>query len=332
MRLSFMKLPRKNLTDFMIDDLFIVKRPGINSTFQDLGRQNFYHIGLPFSGAMDIRNFLISNKLSGNKINDPALEFAYQGPLLEYKGKKKRNIIITGDVNFEIIRFNNFKFKGECYKTIEICNGDKVDIISTNQSVYGYFNVSGGFLLQKVWNSYSTTAKAKIGSNNGEKLKLNQNVRLKNPFDLKSREINFIKNKVEFIRVLKGTNFDYFSDKSKYDFFSKEFLVTKLTDRMGMRIKGPKIENIVSSNIKSEGLVKGTIQVPTDGDPIIMLSDHGTIGGYPKFGVIISADYDRIVQLSPGSKIKFKLINLNEAENIFRLYSMDTKNILNKIL
>ena len=74
---------------------------------------------------------------------------------------------------------------------------------------------------------------------------------------------------------------------------------------MGMRLEGNKIKNIVDTNIKSEGLIKGTIQIPADGNPIIMLSDHGTIGGYPKIGVVISADYDKLVQIVPGSRIKF---------------------------
>ena len=75
-----------------------------------------------------------------------------------------------------------------------------------------------------------------------------------------------------------------------------------------MRLQGSKLTNIKDTNIKSEGLVKGTIQVPADGHPIILLSDHGTIGGYPKIGVVISADYDKLVQITPGSKIKYKEI------------------------
>ena len=75
---------------------------------------------------------------------------------------------------------------------------------------------------------------------------------------------------------------------------------------MGIRLNGPKLENIVNTNIKSEGLVRGVIQVPADGNPIIMLSDHGTIGGYPKIGVVISADLDQVGQLTPGSKINLK--------------------------
>ena len=100
---------------------------------------------------------------------------------------------------------------------------------------------------------------------------------------------------------------------------------------MGTRLKGPKISNIKNTNIKSEGLVKGVIQITSDGDPIIMLSDHGTIGGYPKIGVVISADYDKLVQIPPGSKIKFKEINLKDAETIFKLYEMETQNLISNI-
>ena len=81
---------------------------------------------------------------------------------------------------------------------------------------------------------------------------------------------------------------------------------------MGMRLEGPKIENIVDTNIRSEGLIKGVIQIPADGNPIIMLSDHGTIGGYPKIGVVVSADLDRVGQLTPGSTINFKEVSLKK--------------------
>ena len=145
------------------------------------------------------------------------------------------------------------------------------------------------------------------------------------------KHLNYLNSKIEFIRVIKGTNFDYFSESSKKNFVLDEYKVSKLTDRMGMRLEGNKIENNVDTNIKSEGLVKGVIQVPADGNPIIMLSDHGTIGGYPKIAVVISADYDRLTQLTPGSKIKFKYISLKEAENLFRLYNIETENILNQI-
>ena len=145
------------------------------------------------------------------------------------------------------------------------------------------------------------------------------------------KKINYFNSKVENIRVIKGTNFNYFSEKGIKNFFEKEFSVSKLSDRMGMRLEGPKIENIVSPNIKSEGLLKGVIQVPPDGNPIIMLSDHGTIGGYPKIGVVVSADYDRLVQISSGSIIKFKEIELSDAVTLFKLYEMETQNLISQI-
>ena len=110
----------------------------------------------------------------------------------------------------------------------------------------------------------------------------------------------------------------------------KEFIVTRLVDRMGMRLDGPYLENLIKTNIKSEGLIKGVIQVPPDGKPIIMLSDHGTIGGYPKIAVVISADLDKVAQLTPGTKIRFKDVNLEEAEKLFNEYNKQTKKYLDE--
>ena len=305
-------------------------RAGINSTFQDLGRNNLYHLGIPFSGAMDTRNYLLSNKLVGNELNSPVLEFAYQGPLLKYFGDNI-NIAITGDVIFKIKKKGNF-INGECYKSILLEDGDELDILSTNKSVYGYLAISGKLDLKYQWSSCSINTKANIGSNNGKKLEAKQkiNISIINK-NLSDKKLDYINKKIENIRVIKGTNFNYFSEKAKKIFFQNEFNISKLSDRMGMRLEGPKIENIVNTNIKSEGLIKGVIQVPADGNPIIMLSDHGTIGGYPKIGVVISADYDKLVQLPSGSKIKFEEVDLASAETLFKLYELETQNLISQI-
>ena len=315
----------------MKNNFFEVLRAGINSTFQDKGRENFYHIGLPFSGAMDNRNFVISNALVNNEYNQGVIEFAYQGPLFEFNGE---NIYfsITGDVKFKIIKKDNTIINGECYKSYILNHKDKLDIISTNKSIYGYLAVSGGFSLDKILNSYSTFTRANVGPFDGKKLFLKQKILInKINQQLQIKQVKYLNSKIEYIRILKGTNYDYFSKEGIDNFLKKEFVVTKLTDRMGMRIEGPKIENIKEKNIRSEGIVKGAIQIPPDGNPIIMLSDHGTIGGYPKIGVVISADYDKLVQLVPNSKIKFKLIDLHEAEKLYKLYSLETENLLNQV-
>ena len=314
----------------MSNNYFDIVRAGVNTTFQDKGRNNLYHIGIPFSGSMDNRNYLLANKLVGNKLDLPVIEFAYQGPLLKYSGDKI-NIAITGDVIFEIRKKDN-KIIGNCYETYQLENGDEIDILSTNKSVYGYFAVSGEFNLKLQWGSCSINTKANIGSNEGKKLDEGQKINIsKLNLNQEKKKINYFNSKVENIRVIKGTNFNYFSEEGIKNFFEKEFTVSKLSDRMGMRLEGPKIENIVSPNIKSEGLLKGVIQVPPDGNPIIMLSDHGTIGGYPKIGVVVSADYDRLVQISSGSKIKFKEVELSSAETLFKLYDLETQNLISQI-
>ena len=99
---------------------------------------------------------------------------------------------------------------------------------------------------------------------------------------------------------------------------------------MGMRLDGQNLENILNTNIKSEGLVRGVIQVPADSKPIILLSDHGTIGGYPKIAIVISADLDKLGQLTPGTDINFKEVSLEEAENIFKAYNEETNKYINE--
>ena len=314
----------------MSNNYFEIIRAGINTTFQDKGRNNLYHIGIPFSGAMDNRNYLLANRLVGNKLDLPVIEFAYQGPLLKYNGDAI-TIALAGDVIFKIRKKDN-EIEGNCYENYQLENGDEIDILSTNKSVYGYLAISGEFDLKFQWGSCSINTKANIGSNDGKKLENNQKLIIsKISANQQKKKTNYLNSKVENIRVIKGTNFNYFSEEGKNNFFEKEFTVSKLSDRMGMRLNGPEIENIVNTNIKSEGLLKGVIQVPADGNPIIMLSDHGTIGGYPKIGVVASVDYDRLVQISPGSKIKFKEIKLSDAEILFKLYEMETQNLISQI-
>ena len=316
----------------MSDTYFEILRPGTNTTIQDKGRSHLYHIGITISGAMDQRIFILSNALVNNDLNEGTLEFAYQGPLLKLKNGSV-NFAITGNVNFNILRENSTIEEGKCYQNYLLKNEDQIDIISTKNSVFGYLAIEGGFEIEKVWDSYSINTKAKIGPNDGEKFSAGEKIYIK-----KSKVENFMEKKIDYkdsleksIRVIKGTNFNYFSEEAKNKFFKDEYLVTNLSDRMGMRLEGSKLDNIVSSNIKSEGLVKGVVQVPADGNPIILFSDHGSIGGYPKIAVVITADHDKAAQLIPGSKLKFKEVNLDEAEKLFKSYFNETKNYIEQI-
>jgi biotin-dependent carboxylase-like uncharacterized protein len=301
----------------MSNSFFRVLRAGINTTYQDKGRFGMQHFGLPPGGCMDHKSFLIANALVGNNKNNGVIEFAYQGPMLKLvKGKTK--IAITGNVRFKIINLNNDSIDGECNRSYNLIEGDIIDILATKKSTYGYLSVEGGFKIQSFFNSVSTLVKAKIGPNDGSEIKLEDNIIInkvsKNYSNFKAM---ISSDSTDIIRVLKGPQYDYFSEMSKKNFFTQKYKITNLTDRMGMRLQGNALKNIVSTNIRSEGITKGAIQVPADGQPIILLTDHPTIGGYPKIANIISADYDLLVQKVPGTNISFKCIDLKEAEQLF---------------
>jgi len=315
----------------MKNNFFEVLRPGINTTYQDEGRFGLQHFGVVPGGCMDEKLFLIINKLLGNKSNEGVIEFAYQGPLLKFYGSKTK-FAISGDVHFNIINSKNEIINGDSNKSYNLDNGDQIDIISTKKSVYGYFGVYGGFKVKSFYKSISTLTKANIGPNNGDKISLNDKILINR--ERKSNNtfyINFKNNDDDTIRVLKGPQYDYFSEESKKDFFSKEYSVTNLSDRMGMRLEGEIIKNTVSANIRSEGITKGAIQVPADGQPIVLLTDHPTIGGYPKIANVVSADYNKLIQKTPGTKLKFKCINLEEAEKLYKDHFNNISKLLNNL-
>tara|TARA_Y100000590_G_scaffold267626_1_gene300543 strand:- start:1755 stop:2714 length:960 start_codon:yes stop_codon:yes gene_type:complete len=302
----------------MNNNFFEVIRPGINTTFQDHGRFHMQHFGVTPGGCMDIESFLIANALLGNSSNEGVLEFAYQGPLLKLiNGKTK--ISITGNVIFQINKLSGEKINGECYRTYDLDHGDQIDILSTKQSAYGYMAIEGGFDIKPFFKSVSVLGRAAIGPNEGEKIKVNEKINIKsNRKNKKNFIINFKNESKNIIRVLKGPQFNYFSKESQKDFFSNNYKISNLTDRMGMRLEGRAMKNIVNTNIRSEGITKGTIQVPADGKPIVLLTDYPTIGGYPKIANVITADYDLLVQKVPGTNISFKCIELEEAENLYK--------------
>ncbi|HIN07790.1 MAG TPA: biotin-dependent carboxyltransferase [Pelagibacteraceae bacterium] len=315
----------------MSNNFFEVLRPGINTTFQDKGRFGMQHLGVAPSGCMDHKSFLIANALVSNDEKEGVLEFAYQGPLLKLaKGKTK--FAITGNVLFQIINSKNETISGECNRSYDLDEGDQIDILATRQSVYGYLSVEGGFEVEPFCNSISILARANIGPNEGKKINIKNKIPLKtNRKEKNNYAVNFSLEKKNVIRILKGPQFDYFSESSKKEFFFKEYKITNLTDRMGMRLEGKVLKNIVSTNIRSEGITKGAIQVPEDGQPIVLLTDHPTIGGYPKIANVISADYDLLVQKIPGTNISFKCIDLQEAEQLYKEWCSNISKIIKDI-
>ena len=301
----------------MSNSFFKVLRPGINSTYQDKGRFGLQHLGIAAGGCMDNESFSFVNAILGNKETEGVIEFAYQGPLLKLiKGRTK--IAITGNVVFKIIYLNTKTIDGQTDRSYNLEEGDAIDILATKESVYGYLSVKGGFDLKPFCNSVSTLIKGQIGPNEGKKIGNGDNIFIKNEnTDKKNFLIHPASSSSNIIRVLKGPQYQYFSKDSQKNFLSQNYNVTNLTDRMGMRLEGPALKNIVNPNIRSEGITKGAIQVPEDGQPIVLLTDHPTIGGYPKIANVASVDYDLLVQKKPRTGILFKCIELKEAEQLY---------------
>ena len=315
----------------MSNYFFEVLRSGINTTFQDKGRFHMQHLGVTPGGCMDLDSFSIANALVGNSLTEGTLEFAYQGPLLKLiKGKTK--IAITGNVFFQIIRPDKEILNGECNRTYVLNEGDQIDILATKKSVYGYMALQGGFNIKAFCKSVSVLSRAEIGPNEGKKIKINDKINIKTGSnDRKNFLTNVPEKNKKIIRVLKGPQYDYFSKESQKEFFSKEYKISNLTDRMGMRLEGTVLKNIISTNIRSEGITKGAIQVPADGQPIILLTDYPTIGGYPKIANVTSVDYNLLIQKTPGEKIFFELIKLREAEQLYKEHLKSISEIIKNI-
>ncbi len=315
----------------MNKNFFEVLRAGINTTYQDNGRFHMQHFGIAPGGCMDLKSFLIANALVGNNSEEGVLEFAYQGPLLKLV-KGETRIVITGNVIFQIIKKNNEKINGECNRSYNLSEGEQIDILATKESAYGYLAVEGGFDLKPFCKSVSILARAQIGPNEGKKIKNNDKIIFKRNSNNKKNFITKVKNKAkDTIRVLPGPQFSFFSKESQDNFFIKYYKITNLTDRMGMRLEGSNINNLVSTNIRSEGITKGAIQVPADGQPIILLTDYPTIGGYPKIANVISADYHLLVQKTPGEKILFKNVELQKAEQLYKEHLNSISEIIKNI-
>ena len=315
----------------MSNYFFKVLRSGINTTFQDKGRFHMQHFGVTPGGCMDQDSLAIANALVGNPLDEGVLEFAYQGPLLKLvKGKTK--IAITGNVIFQIIKLNQEIVNGDYNRTYFLDEGDQIDILATKKSAYGYMALEGGFDIKSFCKSVSILSRARIGPNNGKKLELDDKINIKSVRkNNKNFSVKNFNNEKNVIRVLKGPQFDYFAEESKKDFFSKEYKISNLTDRMGMRLEGTAIKNIVNTNIRSEGITKGAVQVPADGKPIILLTDYPTIGGYPKIANITSVDYNLLIQKTPSEKIFFKLIELHEAEQLYKEHLKSISEIIKNI-
>ena len=309
---------------------FTVERPGIHTTFQDFGYEYLQHFGITTGGVVDNNLFQTANKILGNEKNETIIEFAYQGPRLRLD-KGNVQIVITGDVHFIISKKSeNFSENiGETFRSYQLNEGDIIDILATKSSVYGYFGVIGGFKINKYNRCGSTLVGSGIGPNNGKRIQENQLIE----FNMESKknklkQLSYLSNnKDNIIRAIEGPQINFFSKETINNFFNKTFKISKSADRMGVRLEGNKIVSKNTSNIPSEGIIKGSVQIPGDGNPIVLMVDHPTIGGYPKIATVILNDIAKLSHQSFGKEICFEKVSIETAENLYNA----NKKYLNKM-
>jgi biotin-dependent carboxylase-like uncharacterized protein len=293
-----------------------VLKPGMLTTVQDLGRVGYQSQGFSVAGVMDVRSFKIANLLVDNPENEPVLEFTLIGPTLEFTSDTI--IAITGG-NF------NPTINGEpapMYTAIYMHRGDVLKFGSAITGSRGYISFSSYLKVPTVMGSRCTNMKSSLGGFKGRKLQTDDFIlfrikrrylpyflsRTLKPDDMDQQQVT--------LRVVMGPQDSAFTREGIQTFLSSTYTVTNEFDRMGCRLDGPYIASKNGSDIISDGICFGSVQVPSHGKPIVLLADRQTTGGYAKIATVASVDIPKLVQRKTDDKIRFKAITVYEAQKL----------------
>ncbi|MEH6988659.1 biotin-dependent carboxyltransferase family protein [Cytobacillus firmus] len=310
-----------------------VLKPGLLSSIQDLGRTGYQKFGVIASGAMDPFSHRMANLLSGNEENDPALEITMMGPTLTFEEDTLISICggdLSPSINGQPIR---------TWRSVFVKKGSELKFGGCQKGCRAYLAVSGGFNVPEVMNSKSTYLRAGIGGFKGRALKAGdmvetgkpslQSLKMKDYLSKQLLDKVFVENDWGIasklipetvgnpeIRITRGRQFDLFTHESRLQLFNHAFEVTAQSDRMGYRLKGPALALSEHAEQISEAVNFGSIQVPPDGNPIVLLADRQTTGGYPKIGQVAAVDLPLLAQAKPGDALRFVEISNKEAQQL----------------
>jgi len=288
-----------------------VIKPGVLATIQDWGRYGQRENGLSSGGPMDEHAFLWANRLLDNPANSSMIELTVG--LSQFESIVNSTIAICGaDMNLTI---NNKPALNWSTHPIKI--GDKLKFNSAKNGLRAYLAIQNGFAVKPVFGSTSTVAREKIGGLSGQRLIENDLLPAKSGGNLNQQRrvpSSFIPEYTDTItlRFIPSYQYKLFEQSQQMAFVKNTFTVSQRMDRMGCRLEGEKIA-YQGPGIVSEGIALGSIQIPPDGQPIILLKDSGSIGGYPKLGCVMRGDLNKLAQCRPGDKICFTAIDPDSA-------------------
>ena len=291
---------------------FEVMNSPLFSTIQDKGRFSYTSIGVTNSGVMDEYSYFLANKMLENDKNSNIIEISFSNVIL--KSHVNTTIAITGAK----CEFTINEISKKIWQTHHINAGDIIKVGKIFEGSRVYLGVKDGFNIKKEFGSNATTIKEKLGGISGDKLKKGdilpcKNASYKYKMRLKDKYVPDYKNELE-LRVILAYQDNHFQEEQVKKFFSSTYSVSNEFNRMGCKLSGESIACDINGII-SEGICFGAIQIPSDGQPIILLKDRQTIGGYPKIGSVLSIDCFKLAQVKPNCKISFKPISIDEAQN-----------------
>jgi antagonist of KipI len=293
-----------------------IESPGFLTTVQDTGRYGYQRYGMPVSGAIDVFSLQLANALAGNNINEACLEATITGPEIIFTAPG--TIAVTG-ADMSPCK-NGFPFPMN--RTIIVKKGDILcfgDLITGCRS---YIAFGGGIETPVIMGSRSTYLRSKTGGIEGRQLIAGDRLPIgetigKPVINQISPELLTQYSPEQEIRIVRGPEANRFDRDTFSLLLNSDYEVTANSDRMGYRLSGPAMKTIsAKADIISAGLSFGTIQVPGDGQPVILMADRPTTGGYNRIACVISVDLTLVAQMKPGDRIKFREVNHEEAEGL----------------
>lgn len=284
-----------------------VIQPGRLTTIQDLGRHGYGHLGVPVAGGVDPLNLRIANRLVGNPDGAAALEMTAEGATLRFT-VDTRVALAGGTLELQLDGA-----PAPMYQTLFVKAGMELHCGRIVQGWRVYLAVAGGIQAEPVLGSCSTDTLAKLGPK-----PLASGMRLRPGPSAASAEGAYLRAPPQYLtltqlRILAGPHQEWFTPESLLALCTARFSVSSQSDRTGVRLEGASLERIRSAELPSMGMITGAMQVPSSGQPIVLLGNHGTTGGYPVIASVIAADLHLLAQLAPGAQVRFADVSAAEA-------------------
>lgn len=283
---------------------------GPATSTQDGGRFGTQRYGLPPSGAMDRGALAVANCLTGSSLNAAAIEIGPLGATFTARDGAVR-VALTGAARHAEIAGTPLPLN----QTALIAEGESLKLGPARNGVFSYLGVEGGIRGEPMFGSLSVNVRSGIGSPYPRALRANDELAVGTAALMPHEwQFDIVEQKKGPIRVVMGPQDDEFGDAREV-FLNSDWVISATSDRMGYRLEGPKINHERGHNIVSDGTVNGSIQIPGSGQPVVLMMDRGTTGGYPKIATVISVDLGRFAQLPAGSKFRFAATSVEHAQN-----------------